>query len=154
MKLKKLKTVFLFASNKKFKYPRSIFLMGAKILAMEEFVICPKCGQPGRLVKEVRKWETKKGVIEKTYYRVYHGYDRKTKRKHYCWLGPDEYDYVTKTHPMRLMGAINPERIPHYLREIANAIEQEEGKIEEEILLKILEETQNLLNVLRSIIKQ
>ena len=64
--------------------------------------ICPRCGRP---VSWIEKYE--KGG--RTYYVAchYNGYDPRTGKKDVdkCYLGPDYYEYVSRTHTMTFEGA-------------------------------------------------
>jgi len=56
--------------------------------------ICPRCGQPGKLINE------RKG--KRTYIYIYH-YDKSTKKTIKCYIGPLlKYKYVEQFHNLNL----------------------------------------------------
>lgn len=72
--------------------------------------VCPRCGEPVSWVESYRRGG-------RAYYVAvhYYGYDPLTRRKYVrkCYLGPEVYDYVSRTHAMSFEGAHRDVASPH-----------------------------------------
>jgi hypothetical protein len=77
--------------------------------------ICPRCGLPYSYIEE-------RETGSNTYYYAVHYYTigkRRVKKR--CYLGPEVYKYVSKTHfdvGLHFKGLVDSERLLYYLREI------------------------------------
>jgi hypothetical protein len=74
---------------------------------------CPRCG--GEI-----SWIEKQKKGDRIYYLAVHylGYSGKKKKVRKCYLGPEEYVYVSRTHQdlgIIFEGAIDERRVIHYL---------------------------------------
>lgn len=74
-------------------------------MSSRNIIICPKCHNIGRL----HTYNTESN----TYYVVYHGY--RNGKPIRCYLGPEEYKYVTVVHDFELRGALDSKRYTDYL---------------------------------------
>jgi hypothetical protein len=86
---------------------------------------CPRCGRPVNYVERQRR-----GGRWYYYAAHYEGCDivggRVRKRVRKCYLGPEEYEYVTRTHGdlgVIFRGAINSTRIISYLDELLDNVD-------------------------------
>jgi len=107
---------------------------------MEEIIrnlkICPKCGLPiSYIEKQVKK--------SNTYYIAVHylGYERTPdgrvrKKVKKCYLGPEDYKYVTKQHSFTLHGWVVEQREKEYLEKILAKLEEISRK-QDEILSRL-----------------
>jgi len=107
--------------------------------------ICPRCGL-------TISWVEKRKIGKRIYYYAIHEYNigGKTERKA-CYLGPEQYKYVTATHAdegIAFYGLIKKERELEYLYQLLEVITQkieskelktEEVKVLRERLLKLIE---------------
>ena len=74
-------------------------------------IICPRCGEKGTLVKSPK--------AGRVYYKVRHG---KRGNYWYCYLGPEDYVYATRTHDLVLHGYPVKNRYLLYLQDLLNHI--------------------------------
>ena len=120
----------------------------------EEGGICPRCGQPYRYIE-------KRKIGNNIYYYAVHyeGYDRgpngrprpKLRR---CYLGPNAYIEVTKTHSnigLMLKGLIEEGREMDYINALAEALEArlKDGKLKPEEALELAESLERLAELAR-----
>ena len=78
--------------------------------------LCPRCGLPIKSIK-------KRVINGRVYYYAYHKGGKE------CYLGPDTYVYVTRTHEdlgLILQGAVEPNRVVDYVRVILNHVDPSE----------------------------
>jgi len=101
--------------------------MAQTLLSLKEILkerICPRCGRPYSTIE-------RREINGKTYYYAVHyeyeyvnGRKKRTVKK--CYLGPDVYDYTTRTHEkdgLAFMGLMHyRERIVYYLEAVINAL--------------------------------
>jgi hypothetical protein len=82
---------------------------------------CPRCGGKGYLERRV--------VEKQTYYYVRHvSFDGGRRSDHRCYLGPERYDYVEKTHHLHLSGYLDEERFRRYAQELVDKLPEEQLK--------------------------
>jgi len=107
--------------------------------------VCPRCGG-------IVSWTEKRKIGKRYYYYAVHEYNIEGKKiRKLCYLGPEEYKYVTYTHAnegLSFYGLIKKERQIEYLYQLLDAISEkiegkelktEEAKILRERLLKVIE---------------
>ena len=115
--------------------------------------ICPRCGQPISWVETFRKGGHTYyvAVHYQGYYKDSSGKIRKKVRK--CYLGPDIYDYGSRTHTdlgLTLRGAIEERRVIAYLDAFISSLLS--ANVEKETLEKILNKLKNLTEELEEIL--
>ncbi len=105
--------------------------------------VCPRCGQPYSYIEKQRKGD-------REYYVAVHylGYERtsngKIKKKvRKCYLGPINYEYVTRLHNFTLHGYLVLDRELKYLEKIVQEIE--ELRRNQEKMIERLDKIVNLL---------
>ena len=109
--------------------------------------ICPKCGQPISWIEAYKNKKTGK----KYYYAIHYlGKYRKTNRGikplvKKCYLGPEQYTYVTKQHhaeKLQLKGMNETDRLLEYLKTILeNLNTQNLTETQKKTLQELLEKT-------------
>jgi len=110
---------------------------------------CPRCGSPVSWVEKQRKGS-------RVYYVAVHylGYTRAggrvRKQVRKCYLGPEEYDYVTRLHQnlgITLEGAVSDRRVIHYLDAFVRALTKVE--LDRPTLIEIASKLEYLAGRLR-----
>ena len=108
--------------------------------------ICPRCGRPYSYIE-------RKVVNGKTYYYAVHYVIKGGKRtKERCYLGPEYYDYVTKTHTREglvLEGLVRDDRVISYLTSLITAIQEPSFHLSKELALKFADRLELLAKRLR-----
>ena len=106
--------------------------------------ICPRCGEP-------YSWIEERKIGNNVYYYAVHvkkvGSKRKVKK---CYLGPEIYRYVTKTHSregLALKGLVDPDRVIHYLDTIIAYIST--IPLEPAIALRLAQKFEEIAQTLR-----
>ena len=109
--------------------------------------ICPRCGQPYSYV------ETRE-VRGKVYYYAVHYYKEGGKRRvRKCYLGPEYYDYVTRTHEREgliLRGLTTTDRVIGYLDALINYVSNPEFNLTPNLALKLADRLEKLAARLRA----
>lgn len=103
-------------------------------------VKCPRCGALG--------WIQVKRISGRYYYYCVH-YEGKGKRR-YCYLGPDIYEYASRTHAREglvLRGLSDRERVIAYLDAIIMYLER--NPLEPELAERLAEKLEQLAKGLR-----
>jgi len=115
---------------------------------------CPRCGSSISWVEKQRKG----GRI---YYVAVHylGYvrvgDRVRKQVRKCYLGPEEYDYVTRLHQdvgLTLEGAVSDRRVIHYLDAFMTSLTKIE--LDKETLIEIINKLKHLTSRLEEYVEK
>ncbi|MEM4593378.1 MAG: hypothetical protein QW196_08270 [Sulfolobales archaeon] len=97
-------------------------------MVRQEHVVCPRCGNPGKLIA--------KQTPHNVYYYVYHS------RKKMCYIGPQAYIYTTRLHDFELRGAHDSRRYVDYLNEIVDVLTEmlrDESRRDRDEILRALE---------------
>ncbi|MEB3779747.1 MAG: hypothetical protein GSR85_05905 [Desulfurococcales archaeon] len=83
--------------------------------------ICPRCGLPF-------SWIERRRVGDNTYYYAVHESRLNgARRVRKCYLGPEEYIYVSKMHSKEklvLRGLVDPGRLPSYLDAVVEYLKE------------------------------
>ena len=110
---------------------------------IQDLKICPKCGQPiSYIERQVKKSNTYYIAVHYLgYEKLPNGKIRKIVKK--CYLGPEDYIYVTKQHKFILHGWIVKDREIEYLNKIITKLEEISNK-QDEILSKLNKIAQKL----------
>jgi hypothetical protein len=103
---------------------------------------CPRCGYEISWIERIRRGD-------RVYYLAVHylGYSGKKKKVRKCYLGPEEYVYVSRTHQdlgIVFEGAIDDRRIINYLHTFIKALTKIE--LEKPILIEILNILKHLVS--------
>jgi len=115
---------------------------------------CPRCGSPVSWVEKQRKGS-------RVYYVAVHylGYSREggrvRKQVRKCYLGPEEYDYVTRLHQnlgIVLEGAVVDRRVVHYLDAFVRALSKAE--LDRPTLVEIVNKLEYLTSRLREYVRK
>ena len=109
--------------------------------------ICPRCGLPYSYV------ETRE-VGGKVYYYAVHYYREGNKRRvRKCYLGPEHYDYVTRTHEREglvLRGLTSTDRVISYLDALIDYVSRPEFNLTPHLALKLADRLEKLAERLRT----
>lgn len=96
--------------------------------ARESHVVCPRCGNPGKLIAKSAK--------SNTYYYVYHS------RSKQCYVGPQAYIYTSRLHDFELRGAHDTKRYVDYLEELIDVLTEmlrDESRRDRDEIIRALE---------------
>jgi len=109
--------------------------------------LCPRCGLPYSYV-EARE------VGGKVYYYAVHYYREGNKRRvRKCYLGPEYYDYVTRTHEREgliLRGLTSTDRVIGYLDALISYVSSPEFNLTPSLALKLADRLEELAKRLRN----
>ena len=115
---------------------------------------CPRCGSPISWIEKLRRGD-------RVYYVAVHylGYTKSggkvRKRVRRCYLGPEEYEYVTRLHRdlgIVLKGAIEERRVVHYLDAFLEALPR--ANVDRPTLVEILNKLRYLATRLEEYVKK
>ena len=130
--------------------------MARKSAGKKEKMICPRCGRP-------IDWIEKANRNGRVYYYAVHylgstSVNGKLKKKvKKCYLGPEEYVYVTRTHAKEglvLKGLPEQYRTIEYLRELLASIVSKAGKMPEQDVQQLIEELNTAIVELKRMLEE
>lgn len=107
---------------------------------------CPRCGEPYSYV-DVRA----AGESRVYYYAVHYRRESGARRVKKCYLGPSEYEYVTRLHEREslvLRGLVDSDRVIEYLNAIVEYLER--NPLEPELAEKLADKFRVLASKLEA----